>query len=70
MVANLLLDIAPGPLGPGTGELIFVATVVLMLTGTTIAGFVFLWRWLMRTKRQTPQTSAPPEFQPNSPNQP
>lgn len=52
MIANLLLlDIRPGPPGPsvGTGELIFVALVVLVLTGAAIAGFVFLVRRLTKT---------------------
>jgi hypothetical protein len=52
IIANLLLlDIRPGPPSPGvgTGELIFVALVVLMLTGAAIAGFVFLVRRLTKT---------------------
>ena len=52
MTANLLLlDIRPGPTGPGVaaGEFILVAIVVLMLTGAAIAGFVFLVRRLTRT---------------------
>lgn len=66
----LLLDVTPGPPSPGAGmgELIFVAIVVLMLTA--VAVFVFLLRRLLRSKHQVTQTSVPPEFQPNSPNQP
>lgn len=68
----LLLDLSPGPPSPGVGmgELIFVAIVVLMLTAAAVAGFVFLLRRLLRSKHQVAQTSVPPEFQPNSPNQP
>ena len=52
IIANLLLlDIRPGPPSPGvgTGELIFVTLVVLMLTGAAITGFVFLVRRLTKT---------------------
>jgi hypothetical protein len=75
MAANLvLLDVIPGPPGPrvGTGELIFIAIVVLMLTGAAVVGFVFLLRWLVRAKSPVTQTSsrASAGFQPNSPNQP
>jgi hypothetical protein len=74
MIANLLLDVIPGPPSPGAskGELIFVAIVILMLTGAAITGFVFLLRWLLRAKstgtQTVPQTAG--QFQPNSPNQP
>jgi hypothetical protein len=52
MIADLLLlDVTPGPPSPGVGigELIFVAIVVLMLTGAAIVGFVFLVRRLTKT---------------------
>ena len=51
MIANLFLfDIRPGPPSPGVGtaELIFIAIVVLVLTGAAIAGFVFLVRRLTK----------------------
>ena len=75
MIANLLwLDIRPGPPSPGVGagEFIFVAIVVLMLTGAAIVGFVFLLRWLLRARSPMTQavSQAGAKFQPNSPNQP
>ena len=73
MIAKLiLLDVIPGPpsRGVSTGELIFVAIIVLMLAGAAIAGFVFLLRWLLRAKSTQTPSQPTAEFQPNSPNQP
>jgi hypothetical protein len=75
MITNLLLlDVRPEPVSTGVGAagLIVIGVVVLMFSAAALVGFVFLLRWLLRSKPQNVQNAAQaaPKFQPSNPNQP
>lgn len=66
----LLLDVRPDPVSPGVNitSLILIGLVILMLTPTSLVGFVFLVRRFLRSRSQNAQQTR--ELQPSKPNQP
>ena len=69
MNQTLLLDVAPDPVSTGLGVagLVLIGIVVLLLAGSALTAFVFLFKRFTKTRAAGNRVVTQPE---NSPNQP